>query len=277
MITSKLAPHPDNYVIGKGELYFDRFDSSLNRTGELDLGNASAVGITPSYTTKEHFSSRRGLKNTDQSIDMEKKFSLKFVLEEVSNENMMLALRGPMSNWNNPQYLTQSAGTSTSEPFVARQNRLVKLVFRDIIQGTVTLKNSAGTTMTEGANRNTRNADFWIDYQTGRVFTTYDGRIYDMENCTITYTYGAIKYPQMITSDDTNLIGYMRFIAKNEVGPRYEWEFWSVKVKAASEIKLIGDDYTNISFEGDILDDYVNHPTVPYFQCLEIKQTMIIS
>lgn len=280
-MSSKLAPSTDNLLIGRGVGYFDRFDSNSASTGELDLGNIKDAGITPAITEKEHMSTRRGIKEIDKVIEVERKFTCKFVLEEISNENLMLAIRGPLSNWNGSNYLSQTAGViAAGDPMTitARQNRWVMLTKNSIVY-----RNVSNVVVKDGATTFTENLDYKIDYSTGRLFTLYDGQartgqgIYDQEQLTITLSYGTFKYPLILTAEQVQMEGFFRFVSTSPVGPNYEWNIWRMKVKCTSEIKLISDDYTNLSFEGDIYSDIANHPTNPYLQIIEPRATTIIS
>jgi hypothetical protein len=223
------------------------------------------------YTSKEHFTSRRGIKELDQAIDIDKKFGLKFDLEEYSVENLRLAVRGDNNNWNDQAYEVQTAGTSTNQAFTARQDRWVDLGKRSILASpAIVLKNSASVTMTEGY-------DYIIDHVSGRVKVTYDGRVYDKEACTITYSYSSVKQPKILTSEDTKVEGFCRFIGDQTYGPSLEVQVWKAKIWCTSGIQLISDDYSKLSFEGTIFSMYDSHPTEPFFKILNPKATTIIS
>ena len=88
----------NNYLLGKGILYFDRFDDAGLPTGEVDLGNCPAFSLQPTVETLDHFSSRSGLKVKDKSVTVQAGLTAKFTLEEFSLANLAMALLGTVTN-----------------------------------------------------------------------------------------------------------------------------------------------------------------------------------
>jgi hypothetical protein len=84
------SPNVGNLQVGKGIVSFKKTGSSVFR----DLGNVTSLAITPNLTTLEHFSSRLGVKSKDLTIVLEKKCSVKLVMEEITAENVALMLLG---------------------------------------------------------------------------------------------------------------------------------------------------------------------------------------
>ena len=63
------TPSADNYVLGKGVVYFNMKDPITGLyTGERDLGNAPAFSLNVSTEKLEHYSSRGGLKAKDKQV-----------------------------------------------------------------------------------------------------------------------------------------------------------------------------------------------------------------
>jgi hypothetical protein len=70
---------------------------SFKKTGDVDfrdLGNVSALTITPEVDTLEHFSSREGTKKKDLVIIIQQKASCKITMEEITAENLALMVYG---------------------------------------------------------------------------------------------------------------------------------------------------------------------------------------
>jgi len=86
------APSTTNYVLGKGILKFDRFDSDGLPTGLRDLGNAPNFTIQPTVETLEHFSSREGIKKKDKTVIVSAGLTVKFTLDEYDRKNLALAM-----------------------------------------------------------------------------------------------------------------------------------------------------------------------------------------
>jgi hypothetical protein len=85
-----LSPNADNIQVGKGIVSFKKNGDSAF----VDLGNVSALTITPSVTTLEHFTSRLGTKKKDLMIVLEQKAECKITMEEMTAYNLSLLLYG---------------------------------------------------------------------------------------------------------------------------------------------------------------------------------------
>lgn len=87
---STTSPNTGNLQVGKGIVSFKKEGSAEYR----DLGNVSALTVTPDLTTLEHFSSREGVKKKDLTIIIEKKSTVVMTLEEFTPENLAMGLLG---------------------------------------------------------------------------------------------------------------------------------------------------------------------------------------
>jgi hypothetical protein len=259
-ISAKLAPDTDNYFLGKGALYFDRRDTNDLATGELDLGNATNCSLKLDIESKEHFSSRKGVKSRDKIITVSEKWAMKFILEEYSKENLNMAIRGEA-----PTYLTQTAGAFAVLKN-AKRDRWIDVGYRSI----------SAVVVTHGATTFVANVDYKIDAVVGRVMPLSTGAIYEDEALTITFSYAAISQPKLVPSQ-RDVIGFLRFVPNNDVGPWWEAQIWRATLKCDGDINFLADDWGKLSFTADIDDDADNHPTEPYFRLINQKATTIIS
>lgn len=89
------SPSLLNYSVLKGKCFFTPTGGS-----ERDLGNAPEVELTPEVEKLDHFSSRAGVRSKDRSIVLEKTLTLRIVLDEVTPENLRMALIGGPSEPN---------------------------------------------------------------------------------------------------------------------------------------------------------------------------------
>ena len=118
-----LAYDTDNYLYGKGRLYFRRDGED----GYLDLGNVPKFEINVELSKTDHYSSRSGTKQKDKSVVTEKKANAAFDLEEYSAENLDLAFLG-----DGVQAGAQSAGSIDAQAVLTVANRFVALGKTDI-------------------------------------------------------------------------------------------------------------------------------------------------
>lgn len=87
------SPNILNYTIGKGKVY-------IRLTGEGDrrpVGNCPEFEFTPEVEKIEHFSAMEGVRERDRTIVIEKKATLRVVMEEMTAENLRIALLGTLS------------------------------------------------------------------------------------------------------------------------------------------------------------------------------------
>jgi hypothetical protein len=99
------SPSVENYLYGKGELFFKK-DGESNF---VHLGNAPAFGINVALEKTEHYSSMSGTKEKDLSKVIQKTATSSITLEEFSSSNLNIAFLG-----DGVSATVQSAGNSDS-------------------------------------------------------------------------------------------------------------------------------------------------------------------
>jgi hypothetical protein len=87
-MTLPVTSTTDLLTVGKGIGVFKPTGS----TTFVDLGNCSAIELSPQFTTLDHFSSRRGVKLRDKRIITEKLAELRIVMEEWAAQNLAILL-----------------------------------------------------------------------------------------------------------------------------------------------------------------------------------------
>lgn len=83
----------DNYYIGKGVV-----SVSDNGSAWTDVGNVPEFEFTPELEELEHFSSRAGTRTRDKTVVVSKSATLRVVLEEWSQANLLLATLGEVDS-----------------------------------------------------------------------------------------------------------------------------------------------------------------------------------
>lgn len=89
------TPSTENYVLGRGMLFWDPWDSSTSSyTGERALGNAPEVSFNMNATFLDHFSSMSGFKSKDKTIVNEVSPMVTFTLDELHSDNWQMLVFG---------------------------------------------------------------------------------------------------------------------------------------------------------------------------------------
>jgi len=257
---SDLAPSTDNYLVGKGIVYFDRLDADGNSTGEIDLGNDPAFALTPENELLEHMSSREGVKTKDKIAIIASNLNGKFTLDEINIDNLCIALYG-----DDVEYLNQGDGNVNNEAVTARLSRWVKLDFRKLVAATVVITDAAG------AVTYVLNTDYRVDATIGRIYFVAGGNITEGEGVLVDYTYQQASYPYVAPTTRPVMEGLLRFVGNADFGFDYEVVLWKVKLNVGGDINFISDEWSQIEFNYEALDDSTNHPDEPYGMVIDIE------
>jgi hypothetical protein len=83
------SPNTDNYAVLKGNVYFTKTGGTRRH-----LGNCTQLAVTPEVEKLDHFSSMAGVKSKDKSVVIQKTLTLTLNLEEITLDNLQLALFG---------------------------------------------------------------------------------------------------------------------------------------------------------------------------------------
>lgn len=94
---SYAAHNINNYQIGKGILYFDRWDDDLLPTGLRDLGNCNEFNLSAEVEEKTHESHRGGIVEVDLTVVLKRVLKVTFTIDEYDPENLSLYLFGSKS------------------------------------------------------------------------------------------------------------------------------------------------------------------------------------
>lgn len=113
---------PNNYVIGRGKLYFDQFVTGTQTpTGERYLGNTPALTINSAYQNLDHYSSDEGLRVKDDSVQLQIDRTGSFQCDNISMDNCALMFGSAASSE------IQGSDTGRSEVFIVEQDRSYQL------------------------------------------------------------------------------------------------------------------------------------------------------
>lgn len=256
----------DLLLLGRGKLYFDRFDTGGNATGERFLGNCTRLESTTTDDLREKYSSATQDSPLMKSVNVRRTQELAITLDEFDPENLALALMGTAGF-----HAVQTGGAVTDEPIVAKLGKWVKLAERGKIgtpiTGVVVTTDPAGTTYTV-------TDDYIVDAVSGRIYFVEGGAISDDEALLVDYTSPAIAatdIPKIVAGTVNTIEGFLRFIGDPAAGPVYECEIWKVSINPDGAVGLISDEFAEFPLKGKILSDAANHPTEPLWRLLKLS------
>jgi hypothetical protein len=256
------SPNTDNYTLGKGVVYFNRYDFTNSKyTGERDLGNAPAFSFNVSLEKLEHYSSRGGLRAKDKNIISQITPGVQFTLDEVTADNLSLLVLADIET------VTQTSLAITNEAAVAYKGKRIQLAYRGISLLTVTGTGAkSATTYVQGT-------DYIVDTtlkddKIGRIFIPNTSSIADGDNIEIDYTRASVTYKKIKAFAQTQVEGFLRFVSDNPAGTQQELQIWRCSLTPTGDTALIGEDWSTLGFTGEILKDATGHPTSPYFNII---------
>lgn len=107
-----IAPNTDNYVLGKGRIFFNPMVNGVAQ-GERALGNAPSMSFSLAIEKLDHFSSQSGLRAKDKTVITQVTPSMSFTLDEINGENLNMLTMG------NKVVQTQVKGQSVGQTLTA--------------------------------------------------------------------------------------------------------------------------------------------------------------
>jgi hypothetical protein len=240
-------------LLGKGELYFDRYDSSGLSTGERFLGNVEALAVNIADELVEKYSSVTHSAPLAAQALKRRTATLTITADEYTYKNMGLALMGDQDTY------SQASATITAEAAkVPVLGTWFKLAKRKI----------SAVTVKKGATTYVLGTDYVLDTDTGRVKPLTTGAMVTGDAITVDYTAAAMLTTAALNAIDigtsSTIKGFMRFIPDPSAGPSHELELWSVQINPEGDLSgFISDDYGTFQLKAKILDDSANHPSSP--------------
>lgn len=229
----------NNYTLGRGRVYFDRFDEAGLSTGYRYLGNTPAVGVTRSAQTLDHYDSDRGTKVKDKSITLQEDIGLTFETDNISVENLALWFGGTTAAGATTAAVTDSTVTLQA-PVLAG---VAYYVGRDNISGlTAAVAGAGGAPIT----------DFTVDAEGGLV--TFGGAgITPADDVTVTFDAAAVTTTGRINDNGATVYGALRYVSDNPVGANQNQNYPYVKITANGNLDLKGDQWQKLAFTVEVL------------------------
>ncbi|MEL4248559.1 phage tail tube protein [Shewanella xiamenensis] len=202
-----------------------------------DVGNASGVKITIEQETKTQPNYRGGGGNSDE-ITKIKSVKLSLTMNDFSNANMALALRGKV------EVLT--AGTVDDEPITAVLDGLADTKF--MIDTTV----DPEVTNDTGATTYVKDTDYVVS--AGGIRALTGGAITAGQALKVTYTKKAGNAMQALT-ESGKVVPVVIDGVNDATGKPWTLKFYKWSPSPTAGMDLIGDDFGSFDIEGGVLAD----------------------
>lgn len=250
-----------NYVLGKGELYFAPFLAGGQIPGgERYLGNTPLLALTMASTNLDHFSSDHGIKEKDDSVTIEVTRTGNFTCDNIDKKNLAIFLFGSAS------VLAQGAATTTDFPIadvevdsfyqlgVSDANptgvRALDVHTAATTGGTPTpakkvIVKKASVELVEGT-------DYAIDMVLARLHILPGGTLVDGDDITVSFK-TLVSTRDFIQSGSTPIEGALRLISRNPKGTQMDYFIPWVKLTPNGNFDLKADTWLTIPFNIEAL------------------------
>lgn len=241
-----LGTHSKNYTLGRGEIYFDRFAAGTEvGEGLRYFGNTPEFGVTIETEKLDHFNADAGVRELDDSVDLEVTRTGALTADHIDMETLALFFFG---------------STSTQ---VQDTDPVVDEVIGEVKQGRyyqigATSANPTGvrkvTSVTVDAEAVlvTVTTDYILDADLGLLYIVPGGGIEDGDEVTVSYTPGAYSRDRVI-SGSTAVEGAIKFVAVNPKGDNIDYYLPKVKISPNGDYQMKGEEWQTIPLNIEIL------------------------
>lgn len=254
------SPSPENLMLGKGGVYFDRKDILTGLfTGERHLGNCDSFSVSTQMEEKKKYSSMEAAARLYKSVMTQLSATGKIQLDEFDPRNVALALFGDTA------LISQAAATGLT--YTVTNAGLGLWYDVDHFQ----ISNVVVTNVTTPTATPTEHVDYEVDALSGRVHFLGEGSgISDKD--TITIKFDCAKYDTIAVNvgNTKRIEGRIRFMGDPTTGPRYKASFWNVVIKPTGDTGFITDDWASMTIEFECQDDSKSHPSCPLHQIVQM-------
>jgi len=252
---------PQNYTLGRGELYFARFANETTKApaGERYIGNTPEFSLTISQEVLDHFSSDRGIREKDESIALQVNRTGTLTTDNVNPENVALFFFGSKAD------VVEAGGAVTEELAAVQQELYYQLgVSASRPAGARGISdqdssNSEGVFLVAESDSNSlggvafvEGTDYEMDYDLGRLYIKAGGGIANNTNLIVSYQVRAATFERVISGSEP-VSGVLRFIAQNPTGDDIDYYFPWVKISPNGDYALKSDEWQTIPFNIEVL------------------------
>lgn len=239
----------NNLVLGRGEVYFDRFaDGTQIKTGERYLGSTPAFSVSAETQELEHYSSERGLRIKDESVTLQIDYTGALTIENIDKENLSLFFFGTTED------AVLAGATGETETFDVTPGYFYQLgATAAKAEGVENVTNVVVVLDPGGADTAlVAGTDYNVDLALGRIEIIVGGGVSAGDTIGVTYDISA-QTQERVISGSTLIQGAVRFISFNGVGGQRNFYMPKVTLRPNGEFALKGEEWQNMAFNMEIL------------------------
>lgn len=242
-----MAEGINNYVLGKGKVFFSRYDQDKKPIGgERFIGNCPEFNLTSSSDKLDHFSSTGGLKIKDASVTLQVNRSGGFVTDNIDADNLSLFFTGEKAT------IATTSQTGATTTVIARKDQYYQLGQTAANPSGVRKVSNVVLKLTASPQTIIPASDYTVDLALGRVYIKPTATITEGQQYTFTFDV-ATSTASRVISKSQSVYGAIRFIADNPQGQNQDYFLPLVELSPDGDYNLISDDWTQIGFTMEAL------------------------
>lgn len=236
-----------NQVLGSGKILFSEFKptgSGFDVEGFRYFGNTPSFGLSIQNETVKHYDADNGILEQDDEVMIQVDASGTFTCDDISVENVAVFLLGSSS------VIAQTSQTGLTEVITGIQDRTYQI--GQTAANPTGVRQITVTTVINGATTYVLGTDYTVDSELGTITIVKGGAITPSLPITVTYSRAAVSRDAVVSGND-QVIGALRFQAKNAKGAQRDYYMPYVRLSPNGEFGLKGKDWQMQSFNLAIL------------------------
>ena len=237
-----------NYTLGRGRVYFARFDDGETPGTFRHLGNSPEMNLTIETENLDHVSSESGVREVDDSVALSVTRSGTLILDDIQPDNLGMFF---FSEAGASTLAQDAVGTDTDYtlPGTDRAIKSGETFFIGVSASSPVGIRDLTKLVVKTPGSLTVNTHFTTDPDAGSITFTDAGETALMSNSAdvvVTYQAATAKnYPQIL-SGSAPIQGAMRLIEDNPKGNNNTWIMPKVTIRPNGDISLKGDEWRQI-------------------------------
>lgn len=237
----------NTYVLGKGKLWFDPWNTSNLTTGERAFGNCPGFEIGVTTNPLEHFSSESGIQEKDDEVLLSVVRNATINCDNINIANLELFVIGGSAT------LVQASGSVVDESLTVKKGRTYQLGRSASFP--IGLRNLSAVVVTHstGSPTYTATTDYTVDLVAGRLTIVAAGAIADDQIILVDYTKASKSWIQVNSQSLTAITGALRFVADNPKGPNRDLYAPKTNLRPNGTFQWIGENWLQMSFNAEFL------------------------